>query len=189
MKMFNNTDDDDRDDLYDKMQEIEPPKPKEPKVPKDDPQYWDRDEGEWDHLIPGTRRRKLLIWGGSALAIVLALGLLAVWLCSPYVQDAVQYGYVDHVEERGNLFKTYEGNLIPYKSMHDTTRMLEKDFIFSTSSKLGRTLRSYQNSGRPLRVEYRTYRYAMPWRGDSRTVIIRVDTVSPDSILPLPVRR
>ena len=183
--MFNNTDDEDRDNLYDKLTEVEPPKPKEPKLSKDDPAYWDRDEGEWDHLIPCSRKRRLMIWGGSGLALLIVLCLLAFWLCGPYVQDAVQYGYVEHVEERGNIFKTYEGQLIPYKSMHDTTRSLERDFVFSTSSELGRTLRSFQNSGRPLRVEYRTYRYVMPWRGDSRTVIIRVDTVSPDSILPI----
>lgn len=185
--MFNNTDDDDKD-LYDDFGTEEPAKPKSPKYTPDDPRYWDTDEGEWDHLKPSGRKRCILIFGGAGLALLLLLCGLIYWLCCPCVSDAVQYGYVDHIEKRGDIFSTYEGNLIPYKSMHDTTRAYEGDFIFSTSDKLGKTLRTFQNSGRPLRVEYRTYRCAMPWRGDSRTVIIRVDTVSPDSILPLPRR-
>ncbi|MCM1006135.1 MAG: hypothetical protein NC402_07550 [Prevotella sp.] len=183
--MFNNTDDDDKNDLYDEASGFDvTPKPKKIKYSKDDPRYWDQDEGEWDHLIPSTRQRKILVWGGAALVVIILGWILATWIIGPYVQDAVQYGYVDHIEQRGNVFKTYEGNLIPYKSIHDTTRTYTGDFVFSTSERLGKTLRSFQNSGRPLRVEYRTYRYAMPWRGDSKTVVIRVDTVSPDSILP-----
>lgn len=183
--MFNNTEDDDKENLYDGFVPEEPKKPKPPKYSREDPRYWDTDEGEWDHLIPYGRRRKIIIWGGSGLLLLLFIIILASWICGPYIQDAVQYGYVDHIEQRGNLFKTYEGTLIPYKSLHDTTRTYEGDFVFSTNEKLGKTLRSFQNSGKPLRVEYRTYRYALPWRGDCRTVIIRVDTVSPDSIMPM----
>lgn len=184
--MFDNTTDDDKEYMFDGFEPEEPKQPKEPRYSPDDPRYWDGEESEWEHLKPAGRRRAIMIWGGAGLGALVLICILCYWFCGPYVQDAVQYGYVDHVEERGNMFKTYEGNLIPYKSLHDTTRAYEGDFVFSTSDKIGKTLRAYQNSGKPLRVEYRTYRYAMPWRGDSRTVIIRVDTVSPDSILPLP---
>lgn len=186
--MFDNVDDDDRDDLYDNVSEPEPEQPKKPKYGRDDPRYWDDDEGALEHLIPGSRRRRLLVLGAIGGVVLLALGVVSWWLLGARVQDAVQYGYVDHVEQRGDVFKTYEGSLIPYKSVHDTLRGYEGMFEFSTSSDLGRTLRSFENSGRPLRVEYRTYRYAMPWRGDCRTVVIRVDTVSRDSILPAGVR-
>lgn len=185
MKFPNNTDDDDKESLYDGFEPEEPKKPKDPVYAEDDPRYWDRDEGEWDHLKPSSLRRKVLIWGGSVLAFLILLSGICYWLFSPYVEDAVQYGYVEHAEKRGNVFKTYEGTLLPYKSLHDTTRTYEGDFTFSASEKIGKVLRSYQNSGKPLRVEYRTYRYAFPWRGDCRTVVVRVDTVSPDSILPM----
>ena len=102
----------------------------------------------------------------------------------PLLRDAVQYGYVETVELRGDLFKTYEGVLLPYKNLHDTTRIYREDFTFSTSDKLGKTMREFQNSGRPLRVEYRTYRHAFPWRGEQKRVVVRVDTVNPDSIIP-----
>ncbi len=181
--MFNNTDDDDKEGFYDGFEPEEPKQPKEPALRPDDPRYWDREPGQWEHLRP-SRWKRYLISGGALLlaAILVWLGCRLVF--GPMVDDAVQYGYIDHIERRGAIFKTYEGVLLPYKNLHDTTRVYDHDFIFSTSEKLGKTLRAFQNSGRPLRVEYRTYRYALPWMGDEKTVVVRVDTVSPDSILP-----
>lgn len=182
--MFNNTTDDDKEDLYDGFEPEEPKEPKAPRYTMDDPRYWDGEPSPFEHLRPRGSRHTYLIWGIVAAVFVVLLWIVGSWIAGPYVQDAVQYGYIDHIEERGNLFKTYEGNLIPYKTLHDTTRAYTGDFTFSTNGKIGKTLRALQNSGKPLRVEYRTYRYAMPWRGESHTVIVRVDTVSPDSITP-----
>lgn len=186
--MLNNTIDDDKESLYDGFEPEEPKEPAPPRYSRDDPRYWDSEPSPFEHLRPHASRRTYLIWGGVGVLIVLVLILIGSWVTGPYVKDAVQYGYIDHIEERGNLFKTYEGNLIPYKTLHDTTRAYTGDFVFSTDGKIGKTLRKLQNRGTPLRVEYRTYRFAMPWRGDSRTVVIRVDIVSPDSIMPMPRR-
>lgn len=182
--MFDNTEDDDREGFYEEFPPEEPKKPKEPKYTPDDPHYWEGEGSDWEHLVPASRRSRFMLWGGAGLGLLLILGIAIWWFGGTYVSDAVQYGYVDHVENRGNVFKTYEGNLLPYKSLHDTTRTYEGDFIFSAPGSIGKTIAAFQRSGRPLRVEYRTYRYALPWRGDSRTVIVRVDTVSPDSIMP-----
>ena len=186
--MFNNTTDDDKENLYDGFEPEEPKKPAPPRYSRDDPRYWDAEPSAFEHLRPHGSKRSYMIWGGAVALILIVLILIGIWMTRPYVSDAVQYGYVDHVEERGNLFKTYEGNLIPYKTLHDTTKAYAGDFVFSTDKKIGKALRTLQNSGKPLRVEYRTYRYALPWRGDSRTVVIRVDMVSPDSIIPMPRR-
>lgn len=182
---FNNQEDDDRDDYFEEFADKEP-KPKEPKPPRyspDDPRYWQREESPWEHLRP-SRRGRLIAWAVASLAALGLLWFVYAWLFSPKVDDAVEFGYVDHVERRGDIFKTYEGNLLPYKSIHDTTRRYTSDFRFSASEKIGVILREFQNSGRPVRVSYKVYRSTMPWRGDERTVIVKVDTVSPDSILP-----
>lgn len=185
--MFNNTDDDDKENLYDEYQPEEPKPAKEPEFRPDDPRYWDKEPTRWEHLRP-SRFKRFMILCGAGLAAVLLIWIGGVIVLGPAVDDAVQYGYVDHVERRGAIFKTYEGNLLPYKNLHDTTRRYTGDFVFSANQSLGQTLRGLQNSGRPLRVEYRTYRYAMPWRGESKTVIVRIDTVSPDSIMPAAYR-
>lgn len=181
---FDNTEDDDKENLFNGFEPEEPKKPKEPAYQPDDPRYWDRDEGEWDHLRPTSVGRKLIMWGIGALSVLLLVWLAWRFVFAPYAEDAVQYGYIDTVERRGDFFKTYEGTMLPYKTLHDTTRLYREDFIFSTSDKLGAVLREYQNSGHPLRVEYRTYRFPLPWRGESKRVVVRVDTVNPDSIIP-----
>lgn len=181
---FNNTDDDDKESFYDSYTPEEPKKPKPPRYKPDDPRYWYAPASRWEHLIPSSRQRRRLWLTGSATALLLLLCMAGCHFLSPCADDAVQYGYVENVERRGTVFKTYEGTLIPYKSMHDTTRSYEGDFTFSAPSDLGAALRTFQNSGRPLRVEYRRYRHALPWKGENRTVLIRVDTVCPDSIMP-----
>lgn len=92
MKFPNNTDDDDKESLYDGFEPEEAKKTKDPVYSEEDPRYWDKDEGEWDHLKPSSLRRKVLIWGGIALSVILLLGGVCYWLFSPYVEDAVQYG-------------------------------------------------------------------------------------------------
>lgn len=180
---FNNTDDDDKEGFYDGFEPEEPKQPKEPRLNPDDPRYWDREPDPWEHLKPNRMKRNLILAGAGVL-LVIALWLGGKILFGPVVDDAVEYGYVEHVERRGSLFKTYEGRLLPYKALHDTTRVYDHDFEFSASERIGATLRALQNSGRPLRVEYKAYRFAYPWLGDTRTVVVRVDTVSPDSIIP-----
>ena len=165
----------------------EEPKPKEPKKPEykpDDPAYWEQEESDWEHLVPGSNRR-IWIWSGiCVLALILAL---AFWMryFSPYVEDATQFGYVESIESRGNMFKTYEGVLIPYKELFDTTRVYRRDFMFTAENvEIAKKLRMMQYAARPVRVTYKQYHAIVPWRGSSKIIITDVDSVSPDSILP-----
>jgi hypothetical protein len=96
----------------------------------------------------------------------------------------VEYGYVDTIQRRGEYIKTYEGSLIRYREIHDTTRVYTTDFIFSTPDAQGRLLQRFLGSGRPVKVTYKVYNCVLPWRGERREVVMRVDTISPDSILP-----
>lgn len=157
--------------------------PKKPIYQPDDPNYWD-DESEWEHLKP-RRRTALWLWLGAA---ILVIGLLiGMWLryFSPYVTDAVQFGYVEHIEARGTIFKTFEGILLPYKELHDTTRIYNRDFIFTAADeKTATALKRAMLEGRPVAVEYRQYHATLPWRGSSKTIITAVDSVNPATIIP-----
>ncbi len=182
--MFNS--DKDQEDLdYFDGPEI-PDTPQEPKKPTpspDNPDYWE-DESEWEHLRPVKRWRIRLLASLGLIILILVITLL-IWMFRPYVSDATQYGYVEHIEYRGSVLKTYEGELIPYKEIHDTTRNMGRDFIFSTSdAKVAKTLKRMQLEGKPVRVEYRIYHSRMPWRGETKTIIIEADSVDPNTILP-----
>lgn len=177
-------DDHDNDDFFDGPDIPEPvKKPKKPTYLPDDPAYWD-EESEWEHLRP-RNKTKLWLWtGGILLLIALMLGL---WLrfINPYVVDASQVGYVENIELRGTVFKTYEGVLLPYKELFDTTRLYRRDFIFTAADeKTAARLKRAMLEGRPVRVGYKRYHAIVPWRGSSKIVVTAVDSVDATKILP-----
>lgn len=172
-------------DFFDGPDLPEPVKePKKPAYKPEDPDYWEGDESEWEHLKPS---RKTHVWLWVSLAVlVVALGV-GMWLryFSPYVEYATQYGYVEHLERRGTIFKTYEGVLLPYKALADTTRPYSRDFIFTASGKdVFKRLRIAQRECLPVCVEYKKYHATLPWRGASKIIVTNVDTVSPAKIMP-----
>lgn len=194
---------DDKDDFFDGPDLQDVPKPEKlPRLKPEDPDYWEQEESEFEHLVP-KRRSKLWLW--ASLAIVAIGVVLFVWLrwFSPYVSEAMQYGYVESIEKRGTIFKTYEGTLIPYKeklemdkeqsagvtsvdsiAAQDSTQ-LRGSFVFSVNdSKVATQLRRLQYANLPVRVEYRRYHGTLPWRGDSKIVIIKADTADASKILP-----
>lgn len=180
-------DDNEKDDFFENSDV--PEKKKEPKKPvytPDDPRYWEEPEDVFEHLrpAPGSHRR-LWLW---LAAIAVAAGLLwwgYVWTFHPYVRHSSQYGYIENIEKRGDIFNTYEGILLPYKNLMDSTRVYEGDFIFSTSDPgVAARLKEMQFANRPVRVIYNVYHSAMPWRGDTRIIVTRADSVHERDILP-----
>lgn len=184
--IFNNKDDDDkREDFF---ENTPPPKPKPPKAPKispSDPKYWLKEEDPWEHLRDMASRRSKILWMAiGAVFLIVVIWLVSIWLFGTSTSESVVYGYVDNIERRGKVMKTYEGTLIPYKEIHDTTRTYQSDFHFSIPEAQGKVLAGYRDSGKPVKITYKTYNAAMPWRGESRRVVVRVDTVNPATILP-----
>lgn len=158
-------------------------KPKPAKIRPDDPRYWEGD-GRWDHLKPCRKTRFYLWLVGAA---VVAGAVVALWLryFSPYITEATQYGYIENIEKRGMLFKTYEGTLIPYKELMDTTRIYSRDFVFTADNvKIATELKRAELAHRPVRVEYKRYFGTLPWRGASQIIVTAVDSVNPRDILP-----
>ena len=181
-----------KEDYFESTPDEQPKREKPPKAPKykpDDPRYYDREDGKWDHLKPSPYRKSPLLWMvGGAIVVIVLLWWLMSYLFSPHVKDAVQYGYVDNVQKEGRLFETYEGVLIPYKSIKDTVKPYEGDFVFSTNEHLAAKLRRQQATGTPVQVHYKVYSSRLPWRGKSNVIITAVDSVDPRIILP-PGRR
>lgn len=177
---------DDDKDVFDNEQpeETTPQEPPQPDYTPEDPEYWEQEESEWEHL---KRRSHVPAWVWIA-GIVILFGLVAgCWIrfFHPYVQEATQYGYVENIEKRGMIFTTYEGTLIPYKELMDTTRIYNRDFVFSVKdAETAATLKQALYDVKPIRVSYKKYYATVPWRGASKIVVTSADTVNPDKILP-----
>lgn len=183
--IFNNTDDDEKEDFFENTPEPKPKEPKQPPIPTTDPRFWLKEEDQWDHLrFSAPMRKKIIFISTAALVLIIALWIGCVWMFGKATEQSVAYGYVDNVEQRGTVIKTFEATLIPYKEIHDTTRVYKEDFKISLPDAQAKILQSYRDSGKPVKITYKTYNSAMPWRGESRRVVERIDTVDPATILP-----
>lgn len=183
-----------KEDFFEKTPQEEPAKEKEPKKPvykPDDPRYYDQEEGKWDHLTPAPYRRGPILWivGFVIVACCLLIGMY-VYLFSPQVSEAAEYGYVDRIQKEGKMFPSFEGVLLPYKNIMDTLQPYEGDFAFSTTNdSVATSLLRRQGTGNPVKIVYKVYRFKMPWRGNTRVIVTGVDTnVNPANLLP-PDRR
>lgn len=172
-----------------------PPVPKRPAYKPEDPDYWDEgNDSEWEHLRPRSRL-KLVLWAAAFIVFASACGFVWLRWFSPYADEGFEYGYVEHLERRGNFFKTYEGVLLPQKEMlemtdttsvadnisveteGDTAVVYDEKFLFSVGDKaVYKALKGAMKDCRPVLVEYKRYHAVLPWRGESRRVVVKVDS-------------
>lgn len=179
----------DKEDYFEKAPEDIPPKVKPPKkihFKSDDPRYYEEEESRWEHLKPAPNSRGPVLWTVASVVIVMCLlAGLYVYIFTPKVKEAAQFGYVDRMQREGTVFTTFEGVLLPYKSLMDTIRPYEGDFVFSASNDtVAAELLKMQGKGRPVKVNYKVYRFAFPWRGKSNIIVTGVDSVDPKILLP-----
>ena len=171
-------------DWYDGPDVEEPTKPKPPRHRTDEPEYYDEEESPWEHLRQPRRRRFWLWLLAGAVVIALVVAMYTRFF-TPYSTGSVQFGYIESITNRGTVFKTYEGVLIPYKELMDTTRVYRRDFIFTARDKaIADRMAEMQLKARPVRVTYDTYKATVPWRGESKIIITAIDSVDPAKILP-----
>lgn len=188
--------DDEKEDYFDEVERPEtPPAPPRVHYSPEDPRYWEEEESEFEHLIPSNSggRKMTLIWGAVALIVVAIVGIIYFHWFRPYADQSMMSGYINNIERRGLLFKTYEGELIPFRSVIDTTRMdtLNVDrsnYTFSAVPEVAAKLRRMQYSNTPVRVEVKRYRASLPWRGESRVQIVAVDSLNPADLIPINLR-
>lgn len=184
--IFRPKNDNDEDDYFNTPHQPEAPKPvKVPAPAPDDPKYYDIDD-EWEHLRPTSRNWKYWLWliGGA----IIVGGFFAAYLrwLTPYSILETQYGYIEQISRRGDLFKTFEGVLIPYKAINDTVKPYSGDIVFSAADDhVAATLLRLQNANLPAKVELARYHATVPWRGESKIVIVKADTADVSKIYPV----
>lgn len=113
-------------------------------------------------------------WGGKLwlLAAVVAIAAAAaifgyVRYVRPEVDDALLTARVENVEKRGTVFKRFEAVVTDVP----TGRRLQ---VSIDGDDLGRQLQEAQCGGETVRLRYRRYRMALPWRGESATEVYEI---------------
>ena len=109
-------DDNEKNDYFE-SDETQPEKKKEPKKPTlkpEDPKYWEESDDEFEHLyIHRKTRFKIYLFGGLAIFLIWLISFIYIRMFQPYVTEATQYGYVETLYKEGDVFKTFEGVLLP----------------------------------------------------------------------------
>lgn len=178
-----------QEDYFNTPHQPEPPKkPKEPEPKPDDPKYYDN-EDEWEHLRPASRKWKFWAWLVVAGIIVGLLYAARLRWFAPYEEGIVQYGYVEKISHRGDLFKTFEGVVIPYKAINDTIEPYPGDIVFSAQNDhVAAELYKLMKGNLPVRLEMERYHATLPWRGESVWIVTQADTADVTKIYPAPDR-
>lgn len=175
-----------RDDFFDAPPPEE--KPKEPKAPTfrpDQREYWEQEESEWEHLQPTRRHWRLYAWLAAAAAVVAILIAVYVHWFVPSTREAIAYGYIEQISYNGVAFKTFEGTLLPYREMMDTTRVYREDFRFSVDDEeIAKFLKRQEKKGHPVRLTYEVYKGIVPWRGATKVMVTAAEAADPMRILP-----
>ena len=100
---------------------------------------------------------------------IVAILVLGVWgyfrYFSPVVDSAVMDVYVENVQRRGVLFKTFEAQLTEKDQPVGVSIADETTFY---------ALQEHQSSGQKIRVRYCKYVATLPWRGESEIVIVGI---------------
>lgn len=115
----------------------------------------------------------LLVLGGS---------FFAVYFYVPFSDSGVKAGQLNYVVHKGILFKTYEGKLILTGIRSGTTGGVQSnDFEFSVDNKeLADRLMNL--AGRNVKLHYKEYFGALPWRGYSKFIVDSI--ISIDEPIP-----
>jgi hypothetical protein len=118
--------------------------------------------------------RKFL-WRFSLIA-VLVLAFLVYWFYFNVYSDGERTGLLTKLSHKGNVFKTYEGEVLIGNFQQAPNMMVPEKFYFSVKNeKLADTLMKLQ--GKVISLKYHQYRKTLPWRGESVYVVTDLQRV------------
>ncbi len=110
------------------------------------------------------------------LILLLAGALLVYWFCYNVYSDGERTGLLTKLSRKGNVFKTYEGEMLIGNFQQAPNVMVPEKFYFSVKDQaLADTLMKVQ--GKSVSLKYYQYRRSLPWRGDSEYVITNIEKV------------
>lgn len=128
-------------------------------------------------ILPKRKRktgRFLLI---TLFVLLLGLFVFIWWRYYYTYSEGNRYGLLQKFSHRGNIFKTYEGELIlsSVRSNANTPLASEKFFFSVTDEQVAQQLNNLQ--GRNITVHYKEKNSAAFWRGDSPYIVdsVRVE--------------
>lgn len=109
---------------------------------------------------------KKFAWSATTVILLILVGFI-YWRFYFVYSEGTKAGILNTFQQKGFVFKTYEGNLIQsgFKA-----NVQSNEFVFSVvDEKVAEVLN--QNSGREINVHYKRYLGALPWRGVEKYIV------------------
>ncbi len=123
-----------------------------------------------------TRRRRGsgLLWK-IALIALLIFGIYCYWKYFMNYSSGIRYGLLQKFSHKGNVFKTYEGELIlsSVTSNNNVSLASEKFYFSVTNDNTAEKLMHSQGSY--VRLYYKEKNGTLSWRGDTRYIVDSVE--------------
>ena len=105
-----------------------------------------------------------------SLLALLVLAFLVYWFYFNVYSDGERTGLLTKLSRKGNIFKTYEGEVLIGNFQQAPNVMVPEKFYFSVKNeKLADTLMKLQ--GKVISLKYAQYRKTLPWRGESVYIV------------------
>ncbi len=109
--------------------------------------------------------KKVLRWG--ALIIVVILAFYVYWHYYNTFSEGNRSGVLQKFSKKGNVFKTYEGELImsSISSTSNTTLASEKFYFSVKQDSIAKVL--FTMEGKQVTLHYQQKRGHLPWSGET----------------------
>lgn len=107
--------------------------------------------------------------------LLLVLGLFGYWKYFYTYSDGYRSGLLQKLSHKGNVFKTYEGELVQ-RSIVSTTNVgiaSEKFFFSVASDSVAKKMMGLE--GKNVRLHYEQKNGTLPWRGESEYIVDGVE--------------
>ena len=118
--------------------------------------------------------KKILIWG--IVIILIVLSFLVYWNYYNTYSEGNRSGILQKFSKKGNVFKTYEGELImsSIASTNNTTIASEKFYFSVKDDSIAKVL--FDLEGKRVTIHYIQKRGHLPWNGETNYIITRIVT-------------
>ena len=125
-----------------------------------------------------TRRGFGRVFTIIILVLLLIFGIWFYWNYFYTYSEGKRFGLLQKFSHKGNLFKTYEGEMIlsSVRSNANVPLASEKFFFSVSDDATARKLMDLQ--GQSITVHYKEKKKALGWRGDSNYMVDSVEVTS-----------
>jgi hypothetical protein len=120
--------------------------------------------------------KKFLVWG--TLILIIVLGIWIFWKFSFTYSEGYRAGLLQKFSNRGNIFKTYEGEMIlsSIQSTKNIPLAAEKFFFSVNIDRVAGQLQGLE--GNMVVVHYHQKNGTLPWRGETPYMVDSVRVVN-----------